>query len=113
VFGPRQIRTALTRPSFLVPDWDAFRSPTDYLRRRRSRDFTFVGNIVDGNLLAATPRALRAMITSQRRSMSLLDLLAALNSSLGSDVQPVIDRRRRGTCEREWLIYARPAVAGL
>ncbi len=100
VFGPRQDPDSpysAVIPLFLTAMLSG-RQPIIYGDGRQSRDFTFVGNIVDGNLLAADSAGIggRVINIANGRSMSLLDLLAALNSSLGTDVQPIHRPARAG-----------------
>jgi len=64
----------------------------------QSRDFTFVANVVHANLLAAdAPKAPgHAMNAATGGSISLLELLDALNEALGTDVKPIHEAPRPG-----------------
>lgn len=95
VFGPRQdphSAYSAVIPLFITALL-AGRRPTVYGDGGQSRDFTFVSNVVQGNLLAADAPADkvkgRTINMANGRSLSLLELLAALNRQLGTDVQPI------------------------
>jgi UDP-glucose 4-epimerase len=100
VFGPRQDPDSpysAVIPLFMTAML-AGRRPTVYGDGMQSRDFTFVSNVVDGNLLAAdAPNvAGRVINLANGRSTSLLELLSALNELLGTDVQPIHEPARLG-----------------
>ena len=87
VFGPRQDPQgayAAVIPRF-IDALLAGQPLTLYGDGRQSRDFTFIENVVRGNLLAAeSPRAAgRVMNLASGRSYSLLDLIAVLENLLG------------------------------
>ena len=95
VFGPRQdphSAYSAVIPLFITALL-AGKRPTVYGDGGQSRDFTFVSNVVQGNLLAADAPAEkvsgRTINMANGRSLSLLELLAALNRQLGTDVQPI------------------------
>jgi UDP-glucose 4-epimerase len=58
----------------------------------QSRDFTYIDNVVHGNLLAAdAPGAAgRTFNLANGQSTSLLELIAALNNLLGTKLEPEI-----------------------
>ena len=64
----------------------------------QSRDFVFVGDVVAANLLAAErPEAVgQSLNVACGRQSSLLDLIAAINSALGADLQPIFEPPRAG-----------------
>lgn len=102
VFGPRQdphSAYSAVIPLFITALL-AGKRPTVYGDGGQSRDFTFVSNVVQGNLLAADAPA--AQVSGQvinmanGRSLSLLELIAALNRQLGTDVQPIHAPPRAG-----------------
>lgn len=64
----------------------------------QSRDFTFVDNIVHGNLLAATAPDVGGMSfnIANGRSTSLLDLIGAINDLLDLSVEPAFEPPRSG-----------------
>ena len=65
----------------------------------QSRDFTFVANVVHGNLLAmdaASSVSGRVMNVANGRATSLLELLQALNKMLGTNIEPILAPPRIG-----------------
>lgn len=100
VFGPRQDPEgpySAVIPRF-VSAMLAGQRPTIYGDGHQTRDFTFVANVVHGNLLAAdAPNVSGAMFNlANGRSTSLLELLDALNELLGTDVEPRFEPARTG-----------------
>ncbi|MCH8923668.1 MAG: SDR family oxidoreductase [Planctomycetes bacterium] len=100
VFGPRQdpaSEYSAVIPLFLTKLLAGER-PTVFGDGTQSRDFTFVENVVHGNLLAAeAPGASgRTLNIADGRSTTLLALLSMLNELLGTDVEPVFAPPRVG-----------------
>ncbi len=100
VFGPRQdpgSPYSAVIPLFITALL-AGRPPVVYGDGRQSRDFTFVANVVQANLLAAdAPDAAgRVLNAANGRSISLLELLAAINDLLGTKVVPRYEPPRVG-----------------
>jgi UDP-glucose 4-epimerase len=100
VFGPRQdpgSPYSAVIPLFITAMLSGKR-PTVYGDGRQSRDFTFVANVVHANLLAAdAPDAAgRVFNAANGRSIDLVELLDALNETLGTDVKPVHEPPRAG-----------------
>ena len=100
VFGPRQDPDS--QYSAVIP-----RFIGAYLRRERpsvfgdghqSRDFTYVDNVVEANLLAATARTLNgeSINIAAGEPYSLLLVLEELQTLLGLQLQPVFERERLG-----------------
>lgn len=92
VFGPRQDPASpysAVIPLFITAML-AGRQPTVYGDGRQSRDFTYVANVIEGNLLAAdAPNASgRVLNLASGRSLDLLQLIGAINRSLGTNIQP-------------------------
>lgn len=92
VFGPRQDPDSpysAVIPLFITALLSGKR-PTIYGDGHQSRDFTYVRNVVHGNLLAAEAPAVAGMTINlaNGRSTSLLQLLELLNELLGTQVQP-------------------------
>lgn len=90
VFGPRQDPSgpyAAVIPLF-IQALLAGRSPTIYGDGLQTRDFTFVGNVVQANLLAVTAKdaAGRVFNVGSGEATSLVDLLAELNAILGTQI---------------------------
>ena len=100
VFGPRQDPDSpysAVIPLFITAML-AGRQPVIYGDGLQSRDFTFVENVVRGNLLAADAEGVAGltMNVATGRSITLLDMLAALNRSLGLNVVPQFADPRPG-----------------
>lgn len=92
VFGPRQDPDSpysAVIPLFIAAMLRGQR-PVIYGDGRQSRDFTYVDNVVDANLLAAeAPGAAgRVINVANGRATDLLTLVAALSRLLGTSVQP-------------------------
>jgi UDP-glucose 4-epimerase len=102
VFGPRQDPTSqysAVIPLFITAML-AGRQPTIYGDGHQSRDFTYVANVVFGNLLAADADAKlvagRTLNVAGGRSIDLLELIAVLNQLLGTSVKPLHAPPRAG-----------------
>lgn len=100
VFGPRQDPKgayAAVIPSFITRMLAGER-PVIFGDGTQSRDFTYVANVVAGNLAAAAaPNAAGKVYNlASGKSYSLLDLIAALNQALGANVQPIFQPARVG-----------------
>ncbi len=123
VFGPRQdphSQYSAVIPLFITALL-AGKQPTIYGDGHQSRDFTYVSNVVHGNLLAADAEAKRVagrtLNVANGRSTSLLELIAILNTLLGTRIQPLHAPPRVGdvresladiTQARERLAYEPP-----
>jgi len=100
VFGPRQdpkSEYAAVIPKF-VTEMLAGRRPTIFGDGRQSRDFTYVANVIDGNLLAAeAPGAVgQTFNIACGEQLNLLDLVAAINRVLGTSIEPIFAPPRTG-----------------
>jgi UDP-glucose 4-epimerase len=100
VFGPRQDPTsqyAAVIPLFITAMLKG-ESPTIYGDGEQSRDFTYIDNVVHGNLLAsAAPEAAGEVINlALGGSISLLNLMEKLNRLMGTDIQPIHAPPRAG-----------------
>jgi len=100
VFGPRQDPDSpysAVIPLFITAMLSGQR-PTIYGDGLQSRDFTFVANVVQGNLLAAQVEGIggRSINLANGRSTNLLQLINALNTMLGVSVEPLFDKPRVG-----------------
>jgi UDP-glucose 4-epimerase len=64
----------------------------------QSRDFTYVENVVNANLLAAEAEGVagQAFNVACGGRYTLLDLLAKLNETIGSDIEPIHEAARAG-----------------
>ena len=100
VFGPRQSHLseyAAVIPRFIEAMLNG-RRPAVYGDGGQSRDFTFVGDVVRANLLAASVPGIGGAVLNIAcgRRYSLLDLLAELRAITGSTVEPVFESARQG-----------------
>lgn len=101
VFGPRQDPTSqysAVIPKFITALLEG-QSPVVNGDGKQSRDFTFVANNVEANLLAAEcPEPLRGRVMNVAcgQQYSLLDLLKHLREILGSSVEPQFGPSRPG-----------------
>lgn len=100
VFGPRQdpnSQYSAVIPSFITRILEG-QQPIVYGDGSQSRDFTFVGNVVDANLLACDAKNVsgKAFNIADGRSTTVLDLLLHLSDALGTPVQPVFHAPRPG-----------------
>ena len=92
VFGPRQDPDSpysAVIPIFITRMLGGER-PVVYGDGLQSRDFTFVENVVHGNLLAAEAEGVagKTLNLANGRSTTLVDLIAALNKALGTQLEP-------------------------
>lgn len=118
VFGPRQDPDSpysAVIPLFITRML-AGEPPIVYGDGLQSRDFTYVDNVVAGNLLAADAAGIagHSLNIANGRTTSLLELIAALSELLEVDVTPIHDPPRVGdvresmadiTLAREMLGY--------
>ena len=100
VFGPRQDPAsayAAVIPIFITAMLRGAR-PTVFGDGGHSRDFTYIDNVVQGNVLAcAAPAAIGETINlAAGGRVSLNDLVAQLNNILGSDLAPIYAAERPG-----------------
>jgi len=99
VFGPRQAlddEYAVVIPKFIscmLKD----QSPPIYGNGKQSRDFTYVGNVVDANILATKKRFKGEVFNvASGRDYTILELVAILNRLLGKRIKPVFLPLRLG-----------------
>jgi len=100
VFGPRQdpnSEYAAVIPKFVMKMLAGER-PTIFGDGKQSRDFTYVANVVEGNLLAASvpDAAGKTFNIACGEKLDLLDLVAAINRVLGTKIEPTFDPQRAG-----------------
>lgn len=100
VFGPRQdpLSTyAAVIPKFITAMIDD-RPPVVEGDGLQTRDFTYIDNVVHGNLLAChTPGVAGEMFNlACGDQISLLDMIASLNRLMGKSIQPVFTDPRPG-----------------
>jgi UDP-glucose 4-epimerase len=100
IFGPKQDPNSLY--SAVIPKFiDALlegRSPIIFGDGEQSRDFTYIENVVQANLLAMSAEHLRgeAINIACGKRISLNQLLSVLKEILGSKQSPVYQEPRKG-----------------
>jgi len=101
VFGPRQDPTSqysAVIPLFITAVREG-RRPIIYGDGSQTRDFTYVANNVQANILAATtekPVVGKIINIACGKSFSVLDLLKAINQVLGKNIEPCFESSRKG-----------------
>jgi UDP-glucose 4-epimerase len=100
VFGPRQdpeSQYAAVIPKFIT-EMLAGRRPTIFGDGQQSRDFTYVDNVVHGNLLAADAAGAvgKTINVACGESYSLLQLVDGINRALSTQIKPIFDAARAG-----------------
>ncbi len=100
VFGPRQDPNSpysAVIPLFITAILTG-RKPVVYGDGKQSRDFTYVANVVHANLLAAERAGVAGKVfnAANGKSITLLELLAAINRVLGTQVEPEFAPPRPG-----------------
>ena len=100
VFGPRQdpkSEYAAVIPLFVNALLDG-RQPTIFGDGLQSRDFSYVSNVVDANLLACQAEGAVGQVFNVAcgRQHSLLDLLDVLNGLVGTKIEPIFGPPRLG-----------------
>lgn len=98
VFGPRQdpgSQYSAVIPRFITAMLNQ-RQPVIYGDGTQSRDFTYVDNVVAGNLAAAdSPTAAGGVFNiACGGSRSLLDIVSSINDALGTKIAPVFESAR-------------------
>ena len=105
VFGPRQDphgEYSAVIPKFITLLLGGQR-PTIFGDGGQSRDFTFIGDVVAGNLLAADAPHVsgRVFNVATGRQINLQDLIAMLNRLLKTKIEPIFALPRRpATCAK-------------
>jgi UDP-glucose 4-epimerase len=100
VFGARQdpaSQYAAVIPKFITMML-AGKTPVIFGDGRQSRDFTYIDNVVHGNLLAADAPDARGEVMNLATGgrISLLELVAKINALLGTDIAPILGEARAG-----------------
>lgn len=100
VFGPRQDPNgeyAAVIPKFVIAMLRGER-PRIFGDGLQSRDFTYVANVVKGNLLAAEVPAAsgKTFNVACGGQLSLIELVAAINRVLGTKIEPIFEPPRAG-----------------
>lgn len=100
VFGPRQdpkSEYSAVIPIF-VTSMLAGKRPTVFGDGHQSRDFTYIDNVVEGNLAAAESESAvgHTINVACGSQFTLLDLIASINRVLGTKIEPVFADERPG-----------------
>jgi UDP-glucose 4-epimerase len=100
VFGPRQDPSgpyAAVIPLF-IRAIQGGKQPVVFGDGQQTRDFTYVENVVQANLLAASAASAAGQVLNvgSGAAVSLLDLLKELNAVLGTHVEPIFQPARAG-----------------
>lgn len=100
VFGPRQdpnSEYSAVIPKFVMKMLAGGR-PTIFGDGKQSRDFTYVANVVAGNLLAASvpDAAGKTFNIACGDTLDLVELVASINRVLGTKIEPIFDPPRAG-----------------
>jgi nucleoside-diphosphate-sugar epimerase len=100
VFGPRQSADdeyAVVIPKFITCLLKGERPPI-YGSGEQSRDFTYVENVVEANLMAATRPGSSGEVfnVAGGHDYSVLELVKILNNLLGKDIRPLFLKPRPG-----------------
>jgi len=111
VFGPRQppdSAYAAVIPKFLRAMLNGER-PCVHGDGQQSRDFTFIEDVIQANLLAATAPGVggRVYNVACNRRTSLLELVARINALLGTDLEPLHEPSRAGDVKHSQADIAR------
>ena len=110
VFGPRQdpeSQYAAVIPKFIVAMLRGER-PVIFGDGAQTRDFTYIDNVVQGNLLAChAPNAAGETINlAEGGRVAIVDLVAQLNLALGTDLPPIFADERPGD-----ILHSRADIA--
>jgi nucleoside-diphosphate-sugar epimerase len=106
VFGPRQdpkSQYAAAIPAFITAILEN-RPPTVYGDGEQTRDFTYIDNVVEANLLAVKARATRGEVINVAcgESISINAIIKEINAALGKNVQPHYVAPRPGDIKHSW-----------
>lgn len=100
VFGPRQDPNS--QYSAVIPKFIKLmmnnKRPTIYGDGTQSRDFTYVANVVEGNILAATLPIESGLVMNCacRGQVTLNELVAELNKLMNKNIEPIYAEPRPG-----------------
>ena len=100
VFGPRQdpdSQYSAVIPKFITAMMRGD-APVIFGNGDQSRDFTYVSNVVQANMLASTKQNAigKAMNCATRGQISLNDLVGKINIIMGTSIMPVYAQSRKG-----------------
>ncbi len=100
VFGPKQSldnQYAVVIPKFITNIIKNEKPPV-HGDGKQERDFTFIGNVVQANIKAATVPGLKCEVFNVAcgKANSILDIITQVNKILGKNVEPEFEPRRAG-----------------
>lgn len=98
VFGPRQdpnSQYAAVIPKFINAIAND-KSPVIYGDGEQSRDFTFVKNVVDANILSCESYKTGTFNIACGRGIKINDLVLSINKILGKNIVPIYENARKG-----------------
>ena len=114
VFGPRQDPNSLY--SAVIPKFISLmlqgQAPTIHGDGLQSRDFTYIDNVVQANLLACKADAAahgQVMNIACGQTYTLLDLVDRINTILGTRIQPILGPARPGDARHSHADISRAA----
>ena len=104
VFGPRQSlesKYAVVVPKFILSMF-AGQSPPVHGDGKQSRDFTYIDNVIQANILAVTVPGISGEVFNIAcgKEHTVLQLMAYLNKIVGKDIQPKFTSPRPGDVPR-------------
>ena len=100
VFGPNQDPTS--QYSAVIPKFIKLmkedKRPVIYGDGTQSRDFTYVSNNVEANILACTAKGAAGEVFNIAcgERYTLIDLVNSINSLLGKNIEPIFNEERPG-----------------
>ena len=100
VYGPRQNlddEYAVVIPKFITTMLNN-QQPPIHGDGKQSRDFTFIDNVVDANILAATKENVKNEVfnIANNKDHTVLELVEVLNRIMGKSIKPVFTPLRQG-----------------
>lgn len=104
VFGPRQAlddEYAVVIPRFIVNMLKDIPAPV-HGDGKQSRDFTYIDNVVEANMLSALTTGIKCEIfnVANGKDNSILDLVNTLNKIMQKEIKPVFEPQRIGDVRR-------------
>jgi nucleoside-diphosphate-sugar epimerase len=110
VFGPRQDPTsqyAAAIPAFVAAILGN-RSPLVYGDGEQTRDFTYIENVVQANLLALESPAINGEVINVAcgRSLTINEVIKEINGLLGKNIRPKHVAPRPGDIKHSWADIA-------
>jgi UDP-glucose 4-epimerase len=106
VFGPRQdpaSQYAAAIPAFITSMLND-RPPTIYGDGEQTRDFTYVENVVNANLLAAAASDARGQVINiaAGHRVTVNEIVSEINKLLNKNIKPLHDPPRPGDIKHSW-----------